>query len=126
MTKIISCARICAPLLGPQLRHFSSDFKKQSTRLVRVSRPIRRAPTIMVLSDFLTPVFLAFIFENGAKGSGTLTVCDRKNAGSLWKPNAPSLSRNQVFQKKTGLILNGFRLTQHQNPHWVHYLISSG
>ena len=34
-------------------RHFPSYFKKQSTLKLRELRPIRRALTIMVVSDFL-------------------------------------------------------------------------
>ena len=54
MVKITPCPQFYAPRLGPQPRIFHpiSENNDQSTFKLRGPRPIRRAPTIMVLSDF--------------------------------------------------------------------------
>ena len=47
--------RVCG--FAPLLHHSSSDFKKHSFLKLTILRPIRRAPTIMVLSDYLVTIF---------------------------------------------------------------------
>ena len=52
-------------ILRPMTPSFFSDFKKTAL-MRRRPRPICIAPTVMVLSDFLVPVFLAPMFGRGA------------------------------------------------------------
>ena len=82
-------------------RHFSSDFKDKVHTLM-LGRPIRRAPTIMVLSYFGSHIFSAHFWvwrHNGAEASGT-----SKNwkVVSIGKPIGPIAFSKWSFSRNIG------------------------
>ena len=92
MAKIRPRTRFCTPLLGPYLRHFPSDFKKQSNMKLRALGPIFRVPI------FLVPIFgrSAILAPKGLPVGPQKPPKMLAHWGSL---TAPLLTRNQFFLK---------------------------
>ena len=104
MSKITNFAHRVRPITPSFFTRF------QSTLNLRGPRPIRRAPTIMVSSDYLSPVLLAPTFgpDTIPAPKGLEPYLKNPKVLALWGSlTAPSLSRNQVFQRiKDGSPLN--------------------
>ena len=109
MAKTRPCVQFSAPHLSPKLRHFASDFKKQSTLKLRGPRPIR---IVAIISERRRPfrnhgfkrfsIFGAHIWAWWAiralslKGLGP----QKPHCGSLTTPIPIAISKLSSFSKK--------------------------